>query len=132
MHTPHQRRKLRRFLHAKEAIMNSLVVVSLVLLAIEHFGLFNATERIDFAWFEIFIGVALIAEFVFELYYARDRRKYWRHHWFYLLAAVPVSTLPFEALRALRLLRLLKLTQIWGHMSYEHNTYLFEHSREHR
>lgn len=133
MHTVEQRRKLCRFIHIKEAIMISLIVMSLSLLVADHLGVLDRFESIEFAWFEVIIGLALVIEFCFELYYARDRRKYWRHHWFYLLAAIPVPSTPFELLRAVRLLRLLKLTQIWAHMRYEYNTWLFEHNRrEHR
>ena len=75
--------------------------------------------------YEIAIGIIFLLEFLFELHFAKDRRKYWRTHWFYLIAAVPVPTMSFEVLRGVRALRLLKLLKIFAEYRYEHNTRLF-------
>ncbi|HRC28548.1 MAG TPA: hypothetical protein PKV96_04150, partial [Candidatus Saccharimonas sp.] len=61
---------------------------------------------------------------------AKDHALYLRHHWFYLLAAVPVPSTTFELLRGIRALRLLKLFKIFAHMRYERNTRLFETARQ--
>lgn len=120
-----QKRKVRQFLGIKEVIMTFLVILSFVWLALEHF------ERLDEAQlrlaeaYEVIVGAIFLGEFIFEWYYALDQSKYIRHHWFYLIAAIPVPTASFELLKGVRLLRLLKLFKIFAEYRYERNTRLF-------
>ncbi len=109
--------------------MHTLVVLSFIFLALEHFEQLSHAQLRAVEGFEVAVGLVFLAEFIFEWHFARDRAKYFRHHWFYLIAAVPVPTTSFEILRGIRLLRLLKLLKIFAHMRYEHNTRLFENSR---
>lgn len=121
-------RRLRRFLRNKEILMNSLVVANIGLLTYEHFYEPPLAQLLIIDVFDIATALVFIAEFVFEWYWARDRRLYLKHHWFYLLAAVPIPTASFEILRGIRALRLLKLLKIFAHMRYDRNTRLFETS----
>lgn len=120
-----QRKKLRFFLLAKELFMLALVVLSFVFLLLEHLESLSEAQLRAVEIYEVVVAILFIAEFVFELYYAKDRKKYWRTHWFYLLAAIPVPTTTFEVLRGIRALRLLKLLKIFTAYRYEHNTRLF-------
>ena len=106
--------------------MFTLVVLSFCFLALENFETLSHQQLLAVEWFDVVVGVIFLAEFLFEWYYARDRARYVRHYWFYLIAVVPVPTASFEILRAIRLLRLLKLLKIFAHLRYEHNTRLFE------
>jgi len=108
--------------------MHTLVVLSFVFLALEHFERLSHEQLRAVEGFEIGVALLFLAEFFFEWHFARDRAKYLRHHWFYLIAAVPVPTTSFEILHGVRALRLLKLLKIFAHMRYEHNTRLFESS----
>ncbi len=129
----HSRRtRLRRFLMVKEVVMMTLVAFNVIFLALEHFGSLSHEQLQAIEMFDIVTALVFLAEFGFELYWARDRRKYIRHHWFYLFAAVPIPTTLFEELRVVRVLRLLKLLKIFEHMRYERNTRLFERSRQMR
>lgn len=110
----------------KEVIMLSLVAVSLVLLVLEHFETLSTVQLHYVDIFEITISLLFLVEFFFEYYYARDRALYVKHHWFYLLAAIPIPTQTFEALHGIRALRLLKLFKIFAHTRYERNTRLFQ------
>ncbi len=121
-----QKQKLRRFLLIKELVMFGLVALSFMFLAFEHFEQLSHEQLRLVELFDVAVGLVFMAEFVFEWYYARDRRAYIRYHWFYLIAAVPVPTQSFELLRGIRLLRLLKLLKIFAHVRYEYNTRLFE------
>lgn len=121
-------KKLRRFLTHKEIVMITLVALNLLFLAIEHVVALTREQIIAIEIFDIVTALIFLAEFGFEWYWAKDRAKYVRYHWFYLLAAIPLPTALFEELRAIRLLRLLKLFKIFAHMRYEHNTHLFEKS----
>lgn len=128
MHTKREKERLRRFLAVKEIVMIGLVVMNVVLLVLEHFVPLTHEQLVAIEVFDAATALVFLAEFGFELYWAKDRGKYIRHHWFYLLAAIPVTTTLFEELRVVRLLRLLKLLKIFGHMRYERNTRLFEKS----
>ena len=122
-------KKLHQFLRAKEIMMMLLVIANFGFLAYEHFLEPPLDQLRLIEAFDIFSALLLIAEFIFEWYWARDRNKYLRHHWFYLFAAVPIPTASFELLRGIRALRLLKLLKIFADMRYERNTKLFEVSR---
>lgn len=103
-----------------------LVVANIAFLVLEHLVHLSHTQVLMIEIFDIITALIFIAEFAFEYYFAKDRGKYIRHHWFYLFAAVPLPSAFFEELRAIRLLRLLKLFKIFAHMRYEYNTHLFE------
>ncbi len=111
---------------AKEAIMIILAILCLAGLVLEHFEKLTESQLYALEAFEIIVGVLFIIEFSFELYYAKDRKKYWRHHWYFLIASVPLPTQTFDALRGIRILRLLRLFKIFAHLRYEENTWLFE------
>lgn len=118
--------KLKKFLLTKEIVMLLLVAISFGLLALEHFEHLSHTQLVMVEIYEIILAIILLVEFLFELHFAKDRKKYWRTHWFYLLAAIPIPTASFEILRGIRVLRLLKLLKIFTEFRYEHNTRLFK------
>ncbi len=128
-HNAVARQKLRRFLLVKEIVMISLVVGSFCLLALEHFEKLPHDAIIFIDAYEIVISLLFLAEFAFEWHYALDRAKYFRHHWFYLFAAIPLLNGFAEYLHGIRLLRLLKLLRVFAHTRYEYNTHLFEEHR---
>lgn len=105
--------------------MLALVVLSFALLLLEHFEHLSFEQLLLVDAYEVFVALVFIAEFVFEWHHAKDRRKYIRYHWFYLLAAIPIPTTTFEVLRGIRLLRLVKLLNVFAHLRYEYNTKLF-------
>lgn len=106
--------------------MVGLALVSLGLLILEHFEKLDAMQLRFVEGFEIAIGILFLIEFIFEWYYAKDKSKYWRHHWFYLLAAIPIPAATFEVLRSIRIVRLLRFLKVFAHLGYEKNTRLFE------
>lgn len=126
MRSKKQLKKLRWFLAVKEAIMFTLVALSFTFLALEHFERMSEAQLRMVEVYEVVVALIFLAEFIFEWHFAKDRRKYIRHHWFYLIAAVPVPSTSFEILRGIRLLRLFKLLKIFAHVRYERNTRLFE------
>lgn len=106
--------------------MVSLALMSLGFLVLEHLERLSHEQLRLIEVFEVSVALLFLAEFVFELHFARDRRHYLKYHWFYLIAAIPIPTQTFEALHGIRLLRLIKLMQIFAHLRYERNTRLFE------
>lgn len=125
MRTQKSKRNLRRFMIAKELIMVSLVVASLGLLVAEHIVHFSRTQLVFIEAIEIFVALVLLAELSFEWYHAKNRKKYFKEHWIYLIAAIPLPIYTFELLRSIRLLRLLRLFKMFAHLRYEQNTQLF-------
>lgn len=123
------KQKIRRFLFVKEIVMIVLLVLSFVFLALEHLEKLSHEQLLMIELYEIALAILFLAEFLFELHFAKDRAKYWRTHWFYLFAAIPVPATSFEILRGIRALRLLKLLKIFAEYRYEHNTRLFQKSR---
>ena len=129
MPTKPTNKRLRRFLVVKEVVMLVLVVLNITFLVLEHLEVFNHEQLVAVEMFDIFTALIFIAEFIFEWYWAIDRAKYARHHWFYLLAAIPIPTTLFEEMRVIRMLRLLKVFKVFAEMRYDRNTRLFEEHR---
>ena len=119
-------RTLRRFLAIKELFMLSLVGLSFAFLALEHLEHLSHKQLVAVEVFEVAVSLIFLTEFLFELWFARDRRLYIKHHWVYLLAAIPIPTTSFEILKGVRALRLLKLLKIFAHLRYERNTTLLQ------
>lgn len=105
--------------------MVTLALLCLTGLALEHLEHLNEWQLYALEYFEYFVGFVFLVEFGFELYFARDRKKYFVHHWFFLIAAFPVPSMSWDILRGVRLLRLFRLLKIYEHLRYEHNTWLF-------
>ena len=123
------RLKRRWFLVTKEVVMMLLALLCLAGLALEHLEHLNEQQLYQLEVFEIIVGVIFLVEFGFEWYFFKNRLTYWRHHWYFLLSAVPLPTQTFEILRSIRLLRLVRLFKIFAHLRYEENTWLFEKKR---
>ena len=119
-------RLLRKLFLAKEIVMFALVAVCLTLLVLEHVGRLTDTQLHMAEWLDMTIGGLFLIEFWFEWHFAKDRELYFKRHWFYLLAAVPVPQQTFEILRGLRGLRLVRLLKIFTHLRYENNTRLIK------
>lgn len=106
--------------------MSGLAIISLVLLVFEHLNKLNDAQLHFVEWFELAVGVLFLIEFCGELYYARDKGKYWRHHWYFLLASIPLPFQSVDWLRGIRALRLLRLLKVFTHLGYEQNTRLVD------
>ncbi len=126
MHTEKQKHKLRGFLLAKDIVMIALALIGIGLSVFEHFEYIHKHHHL--VWvdvFEILVGLVFATEFFFELHHAKDKKLYWKQHWIYLLASIPIPMQMIEFMRGIRALRLLRLIKEFAHLSYEHNTWLF-------
>ena len=72
--------------------MMTLIGLNLLLLAAEHLLPLTHAELLAIEIFDVATALLFLAEFGFEWYWARDQRQYVRHHWFYLLAAIPIPS----------------------------------------
>ena len=129
MHTKTQKRKLRIFIYAKEAFVLSLIILSFVFVGLGHFGALTHEQLLRIEVYEVLVSLLFLAEFIFELFHAKDRRFYIKHHWYYLLAAIPIPIESFELLKGVRALRLVQILKSFSHLRYEYNTHLFSRSK---
>lgn len=105
-----------------EAMMVLLVLLSLItLLSISVLSLTPVQQtRLNTA--DIIVSVVLLVEFFVRFALSKHKRKYLRHNWWYLLAAVPIATPVATLLRSLRLLGLVKMLRIGIHLREEVET----------
>jgi len=103
-----------------------LLGLSFLFLALEYFEKLSVNQLLMVDIYEIVLAFIFLAEFVFELHFAKDKSLYWRTHWFYLIASVPIPTATFEILKGIRALRLIRLFKLFAALRYEQNTRLFE------
>lgn len=99
--------------------MAILALLCLAGLVLEHLEHLTESQLYALEAFETVVGALFLLEFGLEFYFAKDRKKYWRHHWYFLIAAVPLPTQTFELLRGVRALRILRLLKIFAHLRYE-------------
>ncbi len=129
MHSKRDLTRLRRYMFIKEVVMTFLVFVGFGTVIIEHLEVIEGEQLLIIDAIDVTIALIFLWEFWHEWYYARDRRKYLRYNWYYLLAAIPIPSQAIEILRGIRLLRLLRLAEEFARWRYEHNTHLFDRSR---
>lgn len=122
--TKAQKTQIHRHLVKKEAIITTLILISLGSLVFETLADPAHHFLIAFDIYEIILGCILITEFFIELRQASDRTRYWRKNWLFLLASVPIPTTIFEVLRGIRLIRILRFAKTFEHMDYEYSSWL--------
>ena len=120
----HNPKLVRRFLFIKDMFMYALVSASFTLLFFEYAEKLNHEQLLIAEFFDVIVGVVFLLEYIFEWYFAKNRKKYMKQHWFYLLAAIPLPQQTFTILRGVRVIRLLRLLKIFAHLRYENNTRL--------
>lgn len=96
----------------KEIALTLLAILSVGLLVYEFSAELAAHEikwlyRVDVA-----IALIFLADFLAGMYLSKNRRRYWRHNWYLLLASIPISEGIFQALRALRILRIVRILRV--------------------
>lgn len=119
-HRPH----VLRWLVIKEFILIGLVLLSFVLLGFEHFGLLNATQLRSVEIYDIALGFIFIADFAYELHLSSDKRRYVRHNWFFLLAAIPLPSGLADILRSVRLVRVIRLARATAHLEFARHNHI--------
>lgn len=67
---------------------------------------------------DIVIACIFLSDFLLSILFTGDRRKYLKHNWYFLLAAIPISDSIAEVLRGIRLLRLFRLIRAGEHLDY--------------
>ncbi len=119
-HTP----KTLHWLVIKEYIFLGLVLVSFALLTLEHFNLLSAIQLRWVEAYEIALGFSFIADFVYELQLSSDKRRYIRHNWFFLLAAIPLPSGLADILRSVRFVRIIRLARATAHLEFARHNHI--------
>jgi voltage-gated potassium channel len=101
----------------RAAIRNEAFIVLLALssCALLIFELVSDVSHEQMAWVEgIDLAIALIflGEFLVRLARSEDRRSFFRHYWWELLAAIPITNRVAQMLRGLRLVRALRIIRL--------------------
>ena len=119
-HRPH----VLHWLVIKEFILIGLVLLSFVLLGFEHFGLLSATQLLWVEAYEVVLGCIFIADFAYELHLSTNKRRYIRHNWFFLLAAIPLPSGLADVLRSVRLVRVIRLARATAHLEFARHNHI--------
>lgn len=116
--------KTLHWLVIKEYLLLALVLLSFAFLAFEYFGHLSTAQLRWVEWYEIVLGCLFIADFVYELRLATDKRRYVRHNWFFLLAAIPIPSNLANALRIIRLVRIIRLIRATAHLEFARHNHI--------
>lgn len=105
---PHRQSVLRDLAISGLALLSALLLV--IELSIELVG--DQLQIIIAV--DIIISAIFLFDFLYDYSKADDHKKYMRKNWYFLLAAVPVTGGPFQALRTIQLLRLLRIVRLYA------------------
>ncbi len=92
-----------------DGIMIALALTSIVFLVIEVTGEVAPNQLELIRAIDNIIAGIFFLEFIYKLVHASDRKKFFKRYWWELLASIPLSTLPTQALRSIKLFRFIPL-----------------------
>jgi voltage-gated potassium channel len=103
--------------HSKLALADDLVMIPLALVSVgiliyEFSATLTPAQYSLLDTIDVTIACIFLAEFCVKFVLAPSKLKYLKSDWWYLLAAIPVTTPVTQALRILRLFRLVRLYRV--------------------
>ena len=101
---------------ANEFIMALLALVSAGLLIFEETRTVTPTELDFIDTVDVSIAIIFLIEFFGDLYVSKNRKHFFRTHWWELLACIPVTNPETQTLRLLRLVKVLKVLKVGAHV----------------
>lgn len=120
---------------ARDLAISGLAVLSAVLLILELSSELSSTQLRFFYALDLAIAFAFLADFLYELYTAKNRKLYFRHNWYLLLASIPITGGTYQALRSVQLIRLMRIVRLYArirrlseateHVSRNSSRYIF-------
>lgn len=107
---------------ANEFLMAALALLSGYFLVFEmtHTVTLEQISLIDAT--DITIALIFLIEFFVALALTKNKKQFWRSHWWELLASIPFTTPATQTLRLLRLVRVLRIFRIGAHVAITKNT----------
>jgi voltage-gated potassium channel len=111
----------------KELIFTVLALMSVFLLAYEYLA--NPVDEVVaiIYRFDLIVAMIFLIDFFTHLYLAKNRKHYFIHNWYFLLASIPLVDTWTESLRALRILGLIRLVRAAEHIKY--STEITKHAK---
>ena len=103
----------------KEFSLGFLAVASIGLVLYEFIGNPSEARIVTIQHIDFWIAIAFLVDFTISLITTRDKQKYVRHNWYFLLAAIPLTDAIAESLRGIRALRLIRLIRAGEHLGFE-------------
>ncbi|MEI6481488.1 MAG: ion transporter [Candidatus Saccharibacteria bacterium] len=103
----------------KELSLGIMAIASIGLVLYEFIGNPSETRIITIQHLDFWIAIAFLVDFTISLIITRDRQKYVRRNWYFLLAAIPLTDAIAESLRGIRVLRLIRLIRAGEHLGFE-------------
>ena len=113
---------LSRLSIANEIFMAFLVFVSIVMLIFEETHAITPLEIQIIDSIDLTVALIFMAEFFIALYFAHNRRSFFRSHWWELLATIPFTSPATQAMRILRILRVVRTFRAGAHFSITKET----------
>lgn len=95
------------------AIIVLIIVDTFLLLLITFYNL-NPTTALYIVYFDLCVCMVLFVEFVFRIRNVEDKKTYIKHHWYDIVAMIPLDFVFYQYLFAFRLLRLIRLVRIFA------------------
>lgn len=89
-----------------------LAMVSVSLIVIEALQELSPHQRELFERVDLVIASLFLAEFVYRLLRAENRRRFWARSWWELLAAIPVTSDMARTLRGVQLFRVIRFIRV--------------------
>ncbi|MDQ5885958.1 MAG: voltage-gated potassium channel [Patescibacteria group bacterium] len=108
----------RKLFILKEVVLGLLAVSSIILVLYEFLYEPDEQTLVTLNHIDIVIACIFLTDFCASLLLTSDRKKYLRHNWYFLFAAIPITDSIAELLRGIRVLRLVRLIRAGEHLDY--------------
>lgn len=102
----------------KEVLLASLALFSIILVVYELISDLSPQTLQNLNHIDMAIASVFLIDFFASLMLTGDRKKYLRHNWYFLFAAIPITDSIAELLRGFRMLRLIRLIRAGEHLDY--------------
>lgn len=103
---------------AKEVMMAVLSLLSIVTILFEFISNPDIDTLTKINQLDMIIAYIFLFDFCASLVLTGDRKKYLRHNWYFLFAAIPISDSIAELFRGIRILRFIRLIRAGEHLDF--------------
>lgn len=111
-------RKSSETLLLNDGVMITLALFSVFLLLVDVIYQLTPDQTGLVHLFDIIIALIFLLEFLYNLYHAKDRSNFFKHYWWELLAAIPITTHTTQVFRALKLTRAIPLLETFRFLRF--------------
>lgn len=122
--TKRQTNKTLQWLVIKEYLLIGMVLFSFGLLSVEMTGALTTRQLQLIGEYEVVLSFIFMADFGYELWLSSDKRRYFFHNWFFLLAALPFPSNIADILRSVRFLRIIRLARATAHLDFARHNHI--------